>query len=90
MPGCGRIGKPGRPFGPKGRFMPPGITRAGGAGGGFGLKTVTCTRNVTIAAAPATAARSGMFIFEADAVPVAGALAGGVTAAWGLVEGLSG
>jgi len=90
IPGRGRIGKFGRPFGPKGRFIPGGITRGGGAGGAFGLKTVTCMRNTTIAAAPATAARSGTFIFEGEAAPVAGAPAGGATAAWGLVEGLSG
>jgi hypothetical protein len=45
--------------------------RAGGAGGGFGFKTVTVIRNITIAPAPATAARSGMFIFEPAEAPEA-------------------
>ncbi len=43
-----------------------------------------------MAAAPATAASIGTFIFEADEVPVVGAPVGGATAAWGPVGGVSG
>jgi hypothetical protein len=46
-------------------------------------------RNITIAPAPATAARSGMFIFEPAEAPAAGALVEG-EAAGAVVAGAEG
>ena len=76
------MGKPGRPFGPKGRFIAPcGIGWNGGAGGGFGLSSVIVMTNMMTAPAPATAASIGMLDFDDPGARAAGAAVEGAAAA---------